>query len=141
MKRWLLILFALGLAMGGCRSAKTPELPPHQVAHEFYRWYIGYPGNPLVDKEYRSSPYLTDNLIAEIDQTLASFDQGAYDPILMAQNIPESFEIDEAETSGDRSTVIVRLFWGPRSSFTDLEIELVLTENKWKIDKIARADP
>lgn len=140
MKRWLLILLALGLAISGCRSTKTPELPPHQVTYEFYRWYIGYPGNPLVDKEYRNSPYLTDDLIEEIDQTLASFDQGAYDPILMAQNIPESFDVDQAETSGDRSTVIVRLFWGPRSSFTDLEIELVLTENKWKIDKISRAD-
>ena len=140
MKRWFLILFALGLVLGGCRSAKTPELSPHQVTYEFYRWYIGYPGNPLVDKEYRSSPYLTPDLIEEIDQTIASFDKGAYDPILMAQNIPESFEVDQAETSGDRSTVIVRLFWGPQSSFTDLEIELVLVENEWKIDDIARAD-
>jgi hypothetical protein len=140
MKRWLLILITLGLVVGGCRSAKTPELSPHQVTYQFYRWYIGYPGNPLVDKEYRSSPYMTAALIEKIDQTIASFDKSAYDPILMAQNIPESFGVEQPKTSGDRSTVLVRLFWGPQSSFTDLEITLVLVENEWKIDDITRVD-
>jgi hypothetical protein len=79
-------------------------------------------------------------LIEEIDRTLASFDKSAYDPVLMAQNIPERFEVTQGETSGNRSKVIVRLFWGPQSSFTDLEIDLVQVAKEWKIDDIQRAD-
>ncbi|MBS3784975.1 MAG: hypothetical protein KGY78_11085, partial [Anaerolineae bacterium] len=61
MKAWNLsicaIILVLAVASGGCASVSgEPQLSPQEVVTKFYRWYIGYPGNPLVDREYRQSP-------------------------------------------------------------------------------------
>lgn len=57
-------------------------LVPDEVVTRFYGWYLNYIGegemrqNPLVDRAYRSSELLSEDFIAEIDETLASFEGG-----------------------------------------------------------------
>jgi hypothetical protein len=91
-----------------------PEGPipvtPEGAAAGFYSWYIWYArevGNPLVDGVYRSSEYLTEGFVQKVDGIIASFDKGGYDPFLCAQDIPESFTVDEALVSGDRASLVV----------------------------------
>jgi hypothetical protein len=58
------LLLGIVLVLGGCAWVSSePEMSPQEVVTKFYRWYIGYPGNPLVDREYRESPYLAETYI------------------------------------------------------------------------------
>lgn len=41
---------------------------PDQVVQGFYAEYLSYDGNPLVDKVYRSSEYLSPDMIAFLDE-------------------------------------------------------------------------
>jgi hypothetical protein len=151
---WPLPALAALLLLSGCallaRPTQAPPMTPVEVVTKFYRWYIGYPANPLVDEAYKSSPYLSEELIQEIEETLASFANGrsgpasAYDPILLAQDIPESFTVEEESLSGDRATVIVHLFWGGNPTPSDRRVELERVrqdkEVRWKIVDIRLAE-
>jgi hypothetical protein len=73
---------------------------PAGNAKAFYTWYLGYIGdpateqfrNPLVDGAYRESGFLTAAFIDKVDETIAGFDQGGFDPFLLAQDIPHRFQ-------------------------------------------------
>ena len=135
--KYLILCMAIIAFLSGCslsvRATPTPEMSPVDVTYAFYRWYIGYPANPLVDKAYQSSPYLTGEWIAEIDETLDSFDKAAYDPILLAQDIPERFTVQETSTLEDRATVTLHLFWQGNDVPSERQVELVREEGSWKI--------
>jgi hypothetical protein len=134
----ILIAIALSLLLSGCGPQnKEPALSPQEVVTKFYRWYIGYPGNPLVDKEYRASPYLAEPFIQEVDETLASFDRGGSDPFLLAQDIPEQFTVDEATVTGDRASVAVNLYWGGNPTPSPRQVDLELIDGEWKIARVS----
>ena len=145
MKIKSLVLFAQSIGIGlafvlsGCSllPAGTPETSPEEIVSKFYRWYIGYPGNPLVDQEYRASPYLAESFIQKVDEILASFVGGGYDPILLAQDIPESFVVDKAVISDNEASVIVRLYWSGNPLPSDRKISLKLIDGQWKIADIS----
>jgi len=59
-------------------------------------------GNNLTRKE---KGYVTEAFVTEIDETLASFDKGAFDPILMAQDVPERIDVGASDVAGDQATV------------------------------------
>lgn len=138
----ILIALALSLLLSSCiRPNQDPPLSPQEVVTKFYRWYIGYPGNPLVDKEYRASPYLAESFIQQVDETLSSFDRGGGDPFLLAQDIPEQFTVDEATVSGDRASVAISLYWGGNPTPSPRQIELALIDGQWKITHISIPEP
>lgn len=120
---------------------------PVEVTENFYSWYfdyIGEPGteemrNPLADRAYRGSPYLTAAYVDKVDTILTSFDQGGYDPFLQAQDIPQSFTVEEDFTAESEACVIVHEQW-PGSSPHDLTIDLV-KEGVWKINNIRPGNP
>ena len=120
------------LLMAAC-SPKEPELGPAEVVTRFYRWCIGYPGNPVADREYRHNPDLAPSFIESVDAAVASMEGGAADPLLLAQDIPERFTVDEAEISGDRATVIVNFYWGGNDHPSPRLVELELTDRVWLI--------
>ncbi|MGD8854946.1 MAG: DUF3828 domain-containing protein [Chloroflexota bacterium] len=84
----------------------------------FYTWYLGTIGgqngadrrNPLVDGAYRQSPFLTEALISQVDETLASFDKGGFDPILMAQDVPQGFTVEPGQTENE--ALVTFMFFG-----------------------------
>jgi hypothetical protein len=132
--RLLTLSTLLVCLLTGCVLAtKEPSLSPQEVAARFYRWCIGYPGNPLIDKEYRNSPYLAESFIQKVDETLASFDRGGADPFLLAQDIPEQFTVDETTVSGDRASVALSFYWGGNPTPSPRQVHFELIDGAWKI--------
>lgn len=98
-----LVLVLLALVLGGCGApsdAATLPVPsdqgadavqgPEEVVEAFYAWYLGYEGNPLVDKVYHESAWVSREWAQAVDEQLASFDKGGGDPFLCAQDVPET---------------------------------------------------
>ena len=133
----LSILLLVCLILGGCAATAEPSLSPQEVVTRFYRWYIGYPGNPLRDEEYRTSPYLAEAFIEDVAETLASFDRGGFDPFLLAQDIPEQFTVNEASVLEDRASVVIDFYWSGNPVPTPRQVELELLDGAWKITGIA----
>jgi hypothetical protein len=91
---------------------------PDAIVESFYNRYLAYiendggaMRNPLVDGFYRDCPELSEAFLAKVDETLASFDKGAFDPILLAQDVPVEVIVGEAELVGDEARVKVAMFW------------------------------
>lgn len=113
-------------------TARTPE----EVVDRFYSWWIHYPGNPLADQMYQGAGlYLTQDFIEEVTETIASFDGGGFDPILLAQDVPEAIVAEPAELDGDTAMVSVSTtFQG--HTFT---VRLMREGAIWKIDGVIPA--
>jgi hypothetical protein len=111
---------------------------PENVVRAFYTWYLAYTGgqyaeefhNPLSEKAYQGSPFLSEDLKRKVDEIGASEQGFQFDPFLHAQSIPESFQV---EVDGDR--VLVTLTFGPTSQI-ELETKLIETQGKWEINEI-----
>jgi len=134
----LLVVCFVGtsLVLSGCGLvAREPELSPQEVVSAFYRWYIGYPGNPLVDREYRESPYLAEPFVGEVDEIAK--EGFRVDPFLLAQDIPERFAVDGVEVSEDEASVVLSLYWGGNPTPTERRIHLRLIDGAWMITDVS----
>lgn len=112
------------------------------VVEEFYRWYLGYPGNPFVERAYRESPLLSEAFVAQTDaaiEAMKAAGPGGADPILCAQDIPGEMRYGSAEVSGEKATVIVGEVWNPGTEFEsirELTVEVQEVEGEWLISNI-----
>jgi len=111
-----------------------------KTVEDFYSWYLSYPGNVVADGAHRSSEYLTGSFVEQVDELVASFTQGGYDPFLCAQDRPGEVRVDEQVTrSGDEATILVREAWNPGTEYemtTDVVVELEMADGVWKISNI-----
>jgi hypothetical protein len=123
------ILIILAAVAAGCSQPVTASASPDEVVNAFYRWYLGYPGNVMVDRAYHDSEYLTAELKAEVDGILDSFSGGGYDPFLCAQDIPDSITVSQPIASGDTATVSVNTSF-PGHGF---EVVLSMAQDGWQI--------
>lgn len=119
---------------------KQVSFTPKQVVEKFYNQWISYSGepvtrNPMADRIYQTSEYVTDDLVKKIDSILASFQGGGYDPVLCAQNIPVNVNFREATVSGKNSEVIVSEDFG--GQVKKVKVSLRLINSEWKISDIA----
>lgn len=126
-----------------------PEaLAPEDVTQSFYDWYLDQIGpldsdtrrNLLVEGTFKESPYLTERFVGEVEETLASFDRGGYDPILLAQDIPVEFEVQSPTITGDEATAIVLRFWGGNPEPTPMTVHLVRRDGQWLIDDVTPSE-
>jgi hypothetical protein len=103
---------------------------PKEVVQEFYDGYISYDGNPLVDHAYHNSPYLSRDFISRLDQFTVGEMQ--YDPVLCAQDVPQSFTPGDVEMEGSRVMIPVT------TSFEGHQfvVELHQIEGVWMIDSV-----
>jgi len=135
-----------------CAAPEAAAMAPEEVVRGFYDWYLGYIGdpaaeemrNPLVDGAYRSSEYLTEGFVQRVDEIIASFDKGGYDPFLCAQDIPRSFTVDVAEVFGDEASVVVHQLWNPGTEYEsarDVKVALRTVDGAWKIADVTCAMP
>ncbi len=154
-------LLLLGLVIVGCtpaagnetavgpvdNSARTeaPEsLTPQQVTLNFYNWYLEIIGdrsdgsftNPLVEGLYHDSEYLTADFVARIDETRAGFENGGFDPILLAQDIPVSFEVQEPAINGAEAAAVVLRYWGGNPDPDPMVVHLMQVDGRWLIDNV-----
>jgi hypothetical protein len=136
---------ALAIALSGCSpalglaEAPSPDLSPEQVVEAFYHWYIDYPGNAMADEAYHSSEYLAEEWVQKVDEIIASFTKGGYDPFLCAQDIPQDLRFDEAIVSGRDARVAVHEIWNPGTPHElvcDLEVVLKQADGEWKIVEV-----
>jgi len=127
------------LMLNGCGLVQPePTLSPQEVVSKFYRWYVGYPGNPLVDREYRESPYLAESFVSEVDEMAKRGFRA--DPFLLAQDIPERFTVEGAEVSGEEAMVLVSLYWGGNPTPTARWVDLRLVDGEWMITDVSMED-
>jgi hypothetical protein len=157
-KRLFLFLFALGLLLAACQPTQTLE-PSHAAASDgaddpvavtqtFYNWYLDTTGRPaegtgenlLVTGRYRQSPYLSPNWIVAVDEIIAGFDQGGYDPFLQAQDIPQAITVEPFLEKDDSACVVARAAWGGDNT-TAMRVDLVRKDGAWLVDRITRGDP
>ncbi|MFP3897642.1 MAG: DUF3828 domain-containing protein [Anaerolineales bacterium] len=156
---WMLVVMTACVALSGCASlvadgaepAPTPtETPepaqpvaeaPEAVVEAFYSWYLDYSsetGNPMVDEAYKSSEYLTDAFVQEVDELLASFEGGGYDPFLCAQDVPQEISVVEMNFSGDHEAQV-----GVQTSFEGHSFDVLLQRegDQWKIADVICPSP
>lgn len=144
-----LILMCLLAACTGPRQAQPTETPPDAVVRAFYNEYLDYIGdpasgtfrNPLVDRVYRQSPYLSAEFIAQVDEELAraaAAGAGGADPFLQAQAIPEGITVELLTVEGERAQVRAHERFGTTGQ-QDLLITLVKNEQGWQIAAIEKA--
>ncbi|MHB1296279.1 MAG: DUF3828 domain-containing protein [Anaerolineae bacterium] len=108
--------------------------------NEFYAWYVGYlqsgsdgPRSPLRDGAYKEVGYFSPAYTARLEEILADEDLRA-DPILCAQDIPESLSVVDMHRGETGAMVLI-----VASSFEGHRIEVTLIEGGakgWQIDDI-----
>lgn len=103
---------------------------PDQVVQDFYAWYLSYDGNPLVEHTYRSSEYLSPDMIALLDELTQEGMQ--YDPVLCAQDKPTDIDTGLAQVAGGQASVEVTTSF----EYHAFSVELVQTNGDWLIDKV-----
>jgi hypothetical protein len=118
---------------------------PDGLAKAFYTWYLAYIGdtatgelrNPLVDGSYRRSGFLSDAFSRQVDETVAGFQQGGFDPFLLAQDVPTAVSVNPGFSP---DTAIVALYFGP-DSVKMVQVACVPELGHWLIDNISDARP
>jgi hypothetical protein len=149
-KYWLigLLVAALLVAAAGYGILRTASqastLGPAEVVDAFYGWYLDYIGdrasdtfrNPLRDGAYRTSPYLAPEFVTTVDELIAGFEHGGYDPFLLAQDIPTEVNVGEAVVTGKTATVPVSTSFAGHHFTVTLALE---TDENWLITAITPA--
>ena len=120
--------------MGSNRTDNQTMNTPEQAVNEFYSMWINHEGNPMMDGVYQNNPLITKALSQRIDEIIAGFDMGGYDPVLCAQDKPQSYTIESVELNNDQATILLSLdFYGsPRPILVAL-----INDGSWKLDNIS----
>ncbi len=135
------ILLFFTIVLSGCSILNpSPKLGPAEVTEKFYRWYLGYPGNSLADRRYQESEYLSSELIDKVDLMLQADIPGRGDPFLLAQDIPEFYQVEGETILDDRAEVGVFFFWSGNPDPSQRTVELQLIQGDWKITSINFSD-
>ena len=137
MKKLLLVLVVVilgGIIFYVTKNTTEEVQTPHTVVQEFYNEWIEQKGSALLDETYKNDDRLTSTLIQEIEGMRSSFENGGYDPILCAQDFPNSFSLDTASTDNNQSTAYVAMDFG--GNIQTVTVGLILDSQTWKINSI-----
>jgi len=151
-KLFALVVLLIGAALvsTGCGSnaQASTDVAPEKVVESFYAPYAAFRAdpsvefdNPIASKSYRDSAYLSDGFVQKVDEIIASFDKGGYDPFLCAQDIPGEFRFDAAQVSDDGQTarVVMHEVWNPNTEYEnvhDVDVALERVDGAWKISDV-----
>jgi hypothetical protein len=133
--------------LAGCASlplapADPLAMMPEEVVEAFYNWMLEYPGNPVADRAYQSSPYLTQAYITRVDQLFTNAETGLNaDPFLFAQIVPTGFRVEAASRDENQAQVVVHEVFGDGGSTQDLTVDLIRSADEWKIDRVQPGNP
>jgi len=126
-------------------SPTAVVMSPEAVVSAFYGWYLDSMGdrssddfvNPLVEGLYRDSEFLSAGFVARIDAEVANRGRpGGGDPILLAQDVPESVAVQEASVNGDEATAVLLRYWGGNPEPSPLVVHLRRENGRWLIDDV-----
>jgi len=121
----------------GAHAQVTDEAAPDEVVTGFYGWYLEAIDlqagrNPLAERSYRSSEFLSHTFVVEVDALLDSFERGGYDPFLLAQDVPDSVEVVEVDVLGDTAHVQVETSFEGHGFLVTLK----RADGAWRIDDV-----
>lgn len=112
---------------------------PEGTVNAFYLWYLSRlaqtDGAALSDGEYRASGFLSEALMAQVDEWVNAGSIGD-DPFLLSASLPLGFSAAPVENSG--SAVLLRQTFANASQ--SLRINLAQQGGYWKIESIRRSD-
>jgi hypothetical protein len=140
------LLFAGWSAIAG-QAAEKDAAEAASTVEQFYRWYLGYPGNPFAERAYRQSLLVADAFKAELDAAMDAMiaaGPGGADLVLCAQDIPGDMRYGAAAVSGDTATATVTQVWNPGTEFEmlrDLTVRLEKVDGKWLVSGISCPPP
>jgi hypothetical protein len=143
----VLLLLMLAVLLTACTSSAAPErltttpepAPPEDMVRVFYQAWISAESNPINERIYDNTDYLTPDFIQRIDDRIVEQGGIAADPLLCAQNRPSQIEVGEATITGDTASVTVQTIWarGPDTNATrELQVELIYNEGQWRINNV-----
>jgi len=122
-------------------AAPTEVTPPEAVVQGYYDWYLGYErelgDNPLADGAYRASDLLADGFVTDVDELLASFCKGGYDPFLCAQDLPQRLTVGAVEMDGHEATVTMDALYTGNPMASHFPVTLTRANGDWRITGIA----
>jgi hypothetical protein len=137
-----LFVLLLAVLVSGCgiTAQAATNQTPREVVGSYYNWYLNYIGdpateefrNPLVDRAYRDSQYISASFISQVDDLLADPGMGRADPFLCAQDIPTEIIVGEARINGEQASVPLT------TSFANhhITVSLEKAEGSWRITGI-----
>lgn len=85
---------------------------------------------------YRENELLSPAFIAQVDEIVASFDRGGYDPFLLAQDLPHAIVVGEPVVEGDTATVQVDRYYAGGREPVYMTVELARENGRWMIAAI-----
>lgn len=113
-----------------CDQATHAPLTAEQTVAQFYAIYLDVTGqeNPLATRAYRDIPFLSKDLVRQVDALLDGFRSdvhgaGGYDPFLCAQDIPGAVTAGEAVVDGAVARVPVTTSFAEQGFTVVLEQE------------------
>jgi len=96
-------------------------ITPRGVTQAYYDYWLDYVGydvetghfeNPMVDRIWRNSDLLTEDLIARLDAMMDADTPIGHDPVLCAQDVPRDAQALEVDVRGDQARVLVNEYFG-----------------------------
>jgi hypothetical protein len=133
-------------ASGSAETAPEPTVAqtPVEVVRSFYDWYLDYIGdrsdgefrNPLQDGAYKDSPYLTADFVAQVEAAFSGAEGLAYDPFLLAQDVPVRIQVDEMSGADPQATIVVQRYWGGNPDPSPMTVRLVQQDGRWLISSV-----
>jgi hypothetical protein len=119
-----------GYAYNGYNKANDPL----EITSDFYQEWINYEANPLADKLYQDNSALSSDMEEKIESMVKGFDKGGYDPVLLAQDKPESIEMETTRVSDKVALVTVTETFGGTQK--EIKVDLIKNGSGWQINDI-----
>jgi hypothetical protein len=157
-RSWIAVAaVALGLVVlwAGSGAPVTAEpadltlatMPPEAVTTAYYTWYLDMLDSevlvhPLLDDVYRSSPYLSDGLIAALDEQVAEACGCGmqFDPFLGRRELPQTVTPRVVTMTDDSAQLLVYGRFLTESDLMETDViaavDLVPQDGRWVLDHI-----
>lgn len=110
------------------------NLSAEQTVAAFYQWYLNYNDNPILSEAYKDSQMLSDRLKDSISLQFSQEQLDAVDPLLLAKDKPNNFEIIESVVENNLASVLVSFTFDQAEIFR--QITLIKTDGLWQIDQV-----
>ncbi len=110
-------------------------LTPEETVNAFYAWYlnqtvVGGAGNPLSNRAYHTSPYLSTSLIRKVDLAIEQPGGMMFDPFLCAHDVPSEIQAVASYDNALRPVVVVDTSFENHTIIVDL---VRSNFNQWSI--------
>ena len=134
-----IVLIILAVYYWQPKPGKKESLNPVQTVENFYNEWLSYSSeppvkNPMADKIYRTSEYVTEKLIQRLDNNISALADENSDRVLCSREKPEKIEFKESFANAEEAEVVViENFWG---DLREITVSLKMTDGQWKIDRI-----